>query len=145
MHNYTHYNLTFSFEQLWMCNRDHLPNRVLRNADDLRIPAHHFASIKGLPMFSFPQLWNEEPTRKFNPSLKSYSKQLKLALSAPFLITCLTYVVCQPSPPLSLPLSQSCIYSMLFYQKGRLLTDWGLTHSGARDNTWPMYGVKKIK
>jgi hypothetical protein len=80
MHNYTHYNLTFSFEQLWMCKRDHLPNRVLRNADDLR---NHFASIKRLPMFSFPQLWNEEPARKFNPLLKSYSKLLKLALSAP--------------------------------------------------------------
>jgi hypothetical protein len=83
MHNFTHYNLIFSFKQLWLCNRDHLPNRVLRNADDFRIPAHHFASIKRLPMFSFPQLWNEEHARKFNPPLKSYSKQLKLALSTP--------------------------------------------------------------
>jgi hypothetical protein len=82
MHSYTHHNLPFSFEQLWTFNRDHLPNRVLRNADNLGIPAHHFASIKRLPMFAFPQLWNEESARKFNPSLKLYSKQLKLALLA---------------------------------------------------------------
>jgi hypothetical protein len=31
MHNYTHHNL--SFEQLWMFNKDHLPNRTLRNAE----------------------------------------------------------------------------------------------------------------
>jgi hypothetical protein len=33
-------------------------------------------------MFAFPQLWNEESARKFNPSHKLYSKQLKLALLA---------------------------------------------------------------
>ncbi len=39
MHSYFHHDLPFSFEQLWIPNRDHLPNRVLRNANDLRI--HH--------------------------------------------------------------------------------------------------------
>jgi hypothetical protein len=33
-------------------------------------------------MFSFPQIWNAENDRKFIPSLKIYSKQLKSALLA---------------------------------------------------------------
>ena len=84
MHSYTHHNLPFSYEQLWMLNSDHNQNqnRILRNANDLRIPAHHYASIKRLPLFSFPQIWNAEGERKFIPSLKVYSKQLKTALLA---------------------------------------------------------------
>jgi hypothetical protein len=66
-------SLALAPDPLQQFNRDHLPNRVLRNADNLRIPAHHFASIKRLPVFSFPQLWNEESARKFNPSLETYS------------------------------------------------------------------------
>jgi hypothetical protein len=58
MHSYFHHNLPMSFEQLWIPNRDHLPdpNRVLRNANDLRIPPHHYASIKRLPLLSFPKI-----------------------------------------------------------------------------------------
>jgi hypothetical protein len=82
MHSFTHHNLPFSFEQLWMLNRDINQNRILRNANNLQIPAHHYASIKRLPLFSFPQAWNTECERKFIPSLKVYSKQLKMALLA---------------------------------------------------------------
>ena len=57
-----------------MFNRDHDQNRALRNSNDLRIPAHHYSSI-----FSYPQTWNAESDKKLNPSLKMYSKQLKLA------------------------------------------------------------------
>jgi hypothetical protein len=52
--------------------------RILNNGR--LFPAHYFASIKRPPMFSFLQLWNKESARKFNPSLKLYSKQLRLAL-----------------------------------------------------------------
>jgi len=62
-----------------MFNRDHDQNRALRNSNDLRIPAHHYSSLMRLPIFSYPQTWNAESDKKFNPSLKMYSKQLKLA------------------------------------------------------------------
>jgi hypothetical protein len=82
MHSYTHHRLPFSFEQTWLSNRDHNQIRVLRNADNLRIPPHHFASLKRLPLFSFPQLWNAENDSKFIPSPNIYSKHLKTALLA---------------------------------------------------------------
>ena len=65
-----------------MFNRDHDQNRALHNSNDLRIPAHHYSSLMRLPIFSYPQTWNAESDKKFNPSLKMYSyysKQLKLA------------------------------------------------------------------
>jgi hypothetical protein len=51
---------------------------VLRNANDLRIPPHHYASIKRLPLFSFPKILSEKSARKYVPLLNSYSNQLKL-------------------------------------------------------------------
>jgi hypothetical protein len=41
-------------------NVDRNPDRLLRNANDLFVPAHHFATIKRLPLFEFPRSWNEE-------------------------------------------------------------------------------------
>ncbi len=81
MHSYFHHNLPFSFKQLWIPSRDHLPNRVLRNANDLRIPPHHYRSIKTSSLL-IPKILNEESARKYVPSLNSYSDQLKLALLA---------------------------------------------------------------
>ncbi len=47
------------------------------------MPAHHFATVKRFPLFSFPQAWNnEENTRKSNPSPHVYCRQLKAALLA---------------------------------------------------------------
>ncbi len=81
MHCYANLKLPLSFHDLWPLNRDANPERILRNANNLRIPAHHFASLKRMPLFSFPQSWNEEEeARKNIPSLSVYSKQLKLAL-----------------------------------------------------------------
>jgi hypothetical protein len=80
MHCYVHLRLPLSFHELWPYNRDVNPERVLRNANNLRIPPHHFATIKRLPMFNFPQVWNEEDDRKYNPSLKIYCNLLKSAL-----------------------------------------------------------------
>ena len=63
-----------------MFNRDHDQNRALRIAYEWsENPAHHYSSLMRLPIFSYPQTWNAESDKKFNPSLKMYSKQLKLA------------------------------------------------------------------
>jgi hypothetical protein len=80
MHCYVNRRLPLSFHELWPYNRDVNPARILRNANNLRIPPHHFATLKRLPMFNFPQVWNEEDERKNNPSLKIYCNQLKRAL-----------------------------------------------------------------
>ena len=58
------------------------PIRALRNASDLYIPAHHFATVKRFPLFTFPLEWNSEADRKFIPSLNVYCKMLKSALLA---------------------------------------------------------------
>jgi hypothetical protein len=81
MHCYVNLNLPLSFHDLWPFNRDANPARVLRNANNLRIPPHHFATIKRMPLFNFPHAWNEEDeARKQIQSPKVYGKQLKLAL-----------------------------------------------------------------
>jgi hypothetical protein len=82
MHNYVHNRFPFSFNETWIYNYMRNPDRVLRNANDLYVPAHHFATVKRFPLFLFPQLWNEEDIRKLNPSLKSYCKLLKASLLA---------------------------------------------------------------
>jgi hypothetical protein len=82
MHNYVHNNLPFSFNEIWSYNYMRNPERVLRNANDLYVPAHHFATVKRFPLFLFPLIWNEEDVRKLNPSLTSYCKMLKASLLA---------------------------------------------------------------
>jgi hypothetical protein len=80
VHNYAHKKLPFSFIELWQQNRQLNPVRELRNANDLKIPSHHMATVNKFPLFSFPRIWNEENARKHMPSVKMYSKQLKAAL-----------------------------------------------------------------
>jgi hypothetical protein len=82
MHSYTHNKLPLSFHETWTLNMNRNPNRQLRNANDLFVPAHHFATVKRFPLFTFPLVWNEETERKYIPSLLIYSKQLKSALLA---------------------------------------------------------------
>ncbi len=82
MHNYANNRLPFSFNEVWLQNRDINPNRVLRNANDLKVPSHHLATVKRFPFFTFPRIWNEESDRKYNPSIKLYCNQLKSALLA---------------------------------------------------------------
>jgi hypothetical protein len=77
MHSFIHQRLPFSFNETWLFNYMRNPIRELRNANDLFAPAHHFATVKRFPLFSFPQIWNEEDNRKFNPSQSVYCKQLK--------------------------------------------------------------------
>jgi hypothetical protein len=82
LHKYTHNRLPLSFHETWVFNRHRNINRVLRNANDFFVPAHHFATLRRLPLFTFPRLWNEEEDRKFTPSHVSYCKQLKMSLLA---------------------------------------------------------------
>ena len=80
MHSF-HFNLLpFSFSEMWIKNRDRNPERNLRNADDLYVPAHKLATLKRLPFFTFPRVWNEENHSKLNPIQHQYLKQLKAAL-----------------------------------------------------------------
>ncbi len=64
--------LPFSFNDLWITNRERNPNRELRNANDCFIPSHKMASLKQLPLFSLPKVWNEELERK-NIALLDYT------------------------------------------------------------------------
>jgi hypothetical protein len=80
MHNYIHRKLPLSFHETWTSNLNRNPNRQLRNANDLFIPAHHFATVKRFPLYTFPPVWNEESDRKFIFSHLVYFKQLKAAL-----------------------------------------------------------------
>jgi len=82
LHKYTHNRLPLSFPETWVFNRDRNINRVLRNANDFFVPAHDFATLRRLPLFTFPCLWNEEEDRKFAPSHVSYCKPLKMSLLA---------------------------------------------------------------
>lgn len=60
-----------------MFSRDLNPIRALRNANYLRIPHHHLASVKRFPLFTFPRSWNEEEeAKKYTHAYNIYSKQL---------------------------------------------------------------------
>ena len=59
MHNYSNRKLPFSFSNMWLTNRERLPNRELRNADDLYIQPHNFATLKRMQLFNFPRIWND--------------------------------------------------------------------------------------
>jgi hypothetical protein len=54
MHSFYHNILPESFNRMWLSNRERYPERVLRNADQLYIPAHNYATLKRLPKFNLP-------------------------------------------------------------------------------------------
>lgn len=80
MHSFKNNLLPISFAELWSTNRERNPKRALRNADDFYIPPHTLATIKRLPLFTFPRVWNEEETAKNIPSQPRYLKIVKTAL-----------------------------------------------------------------
>jgi hypothetical protein len=61
MHNYIHQRLPFSFNETWLFNHMRNPERELRNANDLFVAAHHFATVKRFPP---PLLSREFGTKK---------------------------------------------------------------------------------
>jgi hypothetical protein len=77
MHSFAHNMLPFSFQQMWVTNRDRNPERVLRNADHLYIQPHNYASLKRMPLFNFPRLWNLEGNEKHNPVQHRFLKVVK--------------------------------------------------------------------
>jgi hypothetical protein len=61
-------------------NRERNPNRELRNADDLYIPAHNYATLKSMPLFNFPQVWNAVGIEKNNSRQNLFIKHQRNAL-----------------------------------------------------------------
>ena len=80
MHNYHFRNLPFSFSEMWTTNRDRNPAYNLRNADDLFVPHHKLATLKRMPWFNFPRIWNQEDIAKYNPIAHQYFSSVKTAL-----------------------------------------------------------------
>ncbi len=69
-----------SFYETWITNRSRNPNIAIRIADNLYIPAHNYATLKRMPLFSLPKVWNEDTNIKQKPSLRVYLKNVKSAL-----------------------------------------------------------------
>jgi hypothetical protein len=80
MHKFKHRRLPFTFNDTWLTNRARNPELILRNADNLYVPAHNLASIKRFPLFTFPKIWNEDVNNKLHPSPYIYLKSVKSAL-----------------------------------------------------------------
>jgi hypothetical protein len=80
MHNFHHKKLPISFNETWVSNRARNPEIALRNADDLYVPAHHFATTKRFPLFTMPRVWNEANELKLNPSQRIFMKFVKSAM-----------------------------------------------------------------
>jgi hypothetical protein len=80
MHCFVNNRLPFSFNEMWITNRNRNPALQLRNADDFYVPAHRFETVKRFPYFTFPKLWNEEPVSKHIQSKKIFCASLKSAL-----------------------------------------------------------------
>jgi len=89
MHSFTNKKLPMIFNDLWSTNAVINPNRELRNANHLKVPSHHFASVRRFPLFTFPRLWNEEPERKSIPNASAYLRILKSSL-----LLSLVYFIC---------------------------------------------------
>jgi hypothetical protein len=80
MHNFYHKKLPISFNETWISNRARNPEIALRNADDLYVPADHFATTKRFPLFSMPKVWNEANELKLNPSQRVFMNSVKSAM-----------------------------------------------------------------
>jgi hypothetical protein len=80
MHSFSNNLLPVSFNQMWITNRERYPERALRNANNLDIPAHNFATLKRLPRFNFPRIWNSAGNEKLNPIQHRFLKAVKISL-----------------------------------------------------------------
>ena len=80
MHDYFHGRLPLSFNEIWIQNRNRNPDLALRNANNLYVPAHHFATTKRFPLYTFPKIWNDAVDIKYNPSKRTFLKSVKSAL-----------------------------------------------------------------
>jgi hypothetical protein len=80
MHDYFHGRLPLSFNEMWIQNRNRNPDLAHRNANNLYVPAHHFATTKRFPLYTFPKIWNDAVDIKYNPSKRIFLKSVKSAL-----------------------------------------------------------------
>jgi len=80
MHSYSHNMLPFSFRNTWFTNRERFPERELRNTDNLFIPPHKFATLKRMPLFNFPSVWNSAGNEKHNPRQNQFINHVKKSL-----------------------------------------------------------------
>jgi hypothetical protein len=80
MHGFSHGKLPISFNEIWVLNRVRNPDLALRNAENLYVPAHHFATTKRFPLFTYPRVWNEANVIKYNPSQRVFLKYTKSAM-----------------------------------------------------------------
>jgi len=80
MHDYFHGRLPLSFNEIWIQNRNRNPDLALRNANNLYVPAHHFATTKRFPLYTFPKILNDAVDIKYNPSKRTFLKSVKSAL-----------------------------------------------------------------
>ena len=82
MHKFKHGKLPFSFNEMWVTNRQRNPNLDLRNADNYYVPPHNYATVKRFPFYTFPRIWNEADQIKNNPSVNVFLKNIKSAMLA---------------------------------------------------------------
>ncbi len=61
-------------------NRERNLKRELRNANDLYIPAHNYATLKRMPLFNFPLIWNAVGAERNNPRQHLFIKHQRNAL-----------------------------------------------------------------
>ncbi len=80
MHSFSNNLLPLSLNQMRITNRERYPERALRNANNLDIPAHNFATLKCLPRFNFPRIWNSADNEKLNPIQHRFLKAVKISL-----------------------------------------------------------------
>ncbi len=81
MHSFTNNLLPFSFRGTWITNRERISEREPRNADQLYVPQHYYATLKRMPIFNFHTVWNNlADTGKFNPRQHIFIKKTKKAL-----------------------------------------------------------------
>ncbi len=67
-------------EKPYAGDTERYPERALRNADNLDIPAHNFATLKRLPRFNFPRIWNSAGNEKLNLIQHRFLKAVKISL-----------------------------------------------------------------
>ncbi len=80
LHSFSYNYLPVSFNQMWILKRVRYPERELRNADHLYVPAHNYATLKRLPRFNFPTIWNSAGNERFNPIQHQFLKAVKSSL-----------------------------------------------------------------
>jgi hypothetical protein len=80
MHSFSHNLLPILFNDTWVTNRECFPERELRDAEQLFTPAHNYFTLKRLPLFKFPTIWNAAGPEKNNPVQHRFMRILKRQL-----------------------------------------------------------------